>query len=197
MLHPRPGWPHWRLVVPCRGYQTISVFLAVSRDGCRDLVLGQSTFGRCLTVRKHFLESRTFLASGTIHAPECHAGLGQDVSSADEIGIALVIAGDTSKHLSHAVAPIVLTTSGTCSGGASRIDSNGTNTVFPCQRFDPLSHPPIGPRGGGYAEVLASALGFASFQSVQVFEADGREPMPRQLLDGVVDGVVAGPTFCA
>jgi hypothetical protein len=64
--------------------------------------------------------------------------LGQDVSSADEIGIALVIAGDTSKHLSHAVAPIVLTTSGTCSGGASRIDSNGPNTVFPCQRFDPL-----------------------------------------------------------
>jgi hypothetical protein len=73
--------------------------------------------------------------------------LGQDVSSADEIGIALVIAGDTSKHLSHAVAPIVLTTSGTCSGGASRIDSNGPNTVFPCQRFDPLSHPPIRLRG--------------------------------------------------
>src|SRR5215469_4120960 len=50
LLHPRSVWPHRRLVVPCRGYQTISVFLAVSRDGCRDLVLGQSTFGRCLTV---------------------------------------------------------------------------------------------------------------------------------------------------
>jgi hypothetical protein len=44
--------------------------------------------------------------------------LGQDVSSADEIGIALVIAGDTSKRLFRAVAPIVLTTSGTCSGGS-------------------------------------------------------------------------------
>ena len=108
-----------------------------------------------------------------------------------------MIAGDTSKRLSRAVAPIVLTTSGTCSGGASRIDSNGPNTVFPCQRFDPLSRPPIRPRGGGDPEVLASALGFASFQSVQVFEADGREPMPRQLLDGVVDGVVAGPPFRA
>ena len=50
--------------------------------------------------------------------PECRKGLSQDVSSADESGIALVIAGDTSKHLSLAVAPIVLTTSGTCSGGA-------------------------------------------------------------------------------
>ena len=50
--------------------------------------------------------------------PECRKGLNQDVSSADESGIALVIAGDTSKHLSLAVAPIVLTTSGTCSGGA-------------------------------------------------------------------------------
>jgi len=28
-----------------------------------------------LSVRKHFLESRTFLASGTVHAPECRAGL--------------------------------------------------------------------------------------------------------------------------
>jgi hypothetical protein len=43
--------------------------------------------------------------------PECHKGLGQDVSSADEIGIALVIAGDRSKQLSLAVAPIVLTAS--------------------------------------------------------------------------------------
>ena len=88
---------------------------------------------------------------GDVHSPECRAGLGQDVS-ADEIGIALVIARDTLKHLSRAVAPIVLTTSGTCSGGASRIDSNGQNTVFACRRFDPLSHPPIRPRGGGYAE---------------------------------------------
>ena len=101
--------------------------------------------------------------------------LGQDVSSADEIGIARVIAGDTSKHLSCAVAPIVLTTSGTCSGDASRIDSNGPNTVFPCRRFDPLSYPPIRPRGGGYAEVLASAFGFASFQSVQVLFPDRTE----------------------
>jgi hypothetical protein len=45
---------------------------------------------------------------------------------------------------------------------------------------------------GGYAEVLASAWAFALFQSVQIFEADGRKPMPRQWLDGVVDVVVAG-----
>jgi hypothetical protein len=41
-----------------------------------------------LTVRKHFRESRTFLASGTVHAPECRAGLGQHVSSANEGRIA-------------------------------------------------------------------------------------------------------------
>jgi hypothetical protein len=82
--------------------------LAPSRPGLRE---GAVTLPACgyagrhagiHTVWKHFLESRTFLASGTVHAPVCHAGLGQDVSSADEIGIALVIAGDTSKRLSHA-----------------------------------------------------------------------------------------------
>jgi len=40
-----------------------------------------------------------------------------------------------------------------------------------------------------------SALGFASFQAVQVFKVDGREPMPRRLLDGVVGVVVAGDTI--
>jgi len=39
-----------------------------------------------------------FLPRGE-YTPGCHKGLGQDVSSADEIGIALVIAGDTSKRL--------------------------------------------------------------------------------------------------
>jgi hypothetical protein len=53
------------------------------------------------------LESRTFLASRTVDAPEYRTGLGQDVSSADEIGIAPVIAGDTSKHRSRAVAPVL------------------------------------------------------------------------------------------
>jgi hypothetical protein len=48
------------------------------------------------------------------YTPECRKGFGQDVSSADEIGIAPVIAGDTSKHLSLAVAPIVLTTGVGC-----------------------------------------------------------------------------------
>jgi len=89
-------------------------------------------------------------------------GLGQGVSRADEIGIALVIAGDTSKHLCVAVAPIVLTTSGTCSGGARRIDGNRQNTVFRRQTFDPLPHPPICPRGSGFAKVLASVLRLAS-----------------------------------
>ena len=78
-----------------------------------------------------------FLPRGQ-YTPECRKGLGQDVLRADEIGIALVIAGDTAKHLSLAVAPIVLTTSGTCSGGASRIDGNWQDTVLQCQTFDPL-----------------------------------------------------------
>jgi hypothetical protein len=60
------------------------------------------------------------------YTPECRKGLGQDVSSADEIGIALMAAGDTSKHLSVAVAPIVLSTNGTCSptknGGEGSLD---------------------------------------------------------------------------
>jgi hypothetical protein len=56
-------------------------------------------------MRQHFLPRGQY-------TPECRKGLGQDVSRADEIGIALVIAGDTAKHLSLAVAPIVLTTSG-------------------------------------------------------------------------------------
>jgi hypothetical protein len=96
------------------------------------------------------------------YTPECRKGLGQDVSSADEIGIALMAAGDTSKHLSVAVAPIVLSTNGTCSGGASRINGNRLNTVLRRQTFDPLPHPPICPRGGGYAKVLASAWRLAS-----------------------------------
>jgi hypothetical protein len=37
-----------------------------------------------------------FLPRGQ-YTPECRKGLGRDISSADEIGIALVIAGDTSK----------------------------------------------------------------------------------------------------
>jgi hypothetical protein len=55
---------------------------------------------------------------------QAREGLGQDVSSVDTIGITLVIAGDPSKHPSLALAPIVLSASGTCSGGASRIDAN-------------------------------------------------------------------------
>jgi transposase len=66
---------------------------------------------------------RHFLPRGQ-YTPECRKGLSRDVSSADEIGIALVVAGDTSKHLCLAVAPIVLTTSGTCSGGASMTVAN-------------------------------------------------------------------------
>src|ERR1700758_2623220 len=61
--------------------------------------------GTILLMCQHFLPRGQY-------TPECRKGLGQDVSRADEIGIALVIAGDTAKHLSLAVAPIVLTTSG-------------------------------------------------------------------------------------
>jgi len=127
-----------------------------------------------------------FLPRGQ-YTPRVPQGLGQDVSSADEIGIALVIGGDTGKHLRLAVAPIVLSTNRTCSGGGPRIDGNWQDTVLQCQTFDPLSHPPIGPRGGGDAKVLASALRFASFQSVQVFKADGGKARPRQLFDGMAN----------
>jgi hypothetical protein len=106
-------------------------------------------------MRGHFLPREQY-------TPECRKGLGQDVSSADEIGIALVIAGDTSKQFSVAVAPIVLTTNGTCSGSASRIDGNRQNTVLRRQTFNPLPHPPICPRGGGFAKVIASLLRLAS-----------------------------------
>jgi Putative transposase of IS4/5 family (DUF4096) len=95
-------------------------------------------------MRGHFLPREQY-------TPECRKGLGQDVSSADEIGIALMAAGDISKHLSVAVAPIVLSTNGTCSGGAPRIDGDRLNTVLRRQTFDPLPHRPIRPRGGGFA----------------------------------------------
>ena len=65
-----------------------------------------------------------------------------------------MIAGDTLEHLSGAVAPIVLTTCGISSGNASRIDGDRPNTVFRRQTFDPLPHPPIGPRGGGLRKFL-------------------------------------------
>src|SRR5215472_6746791 len=84
--------------------------------------------GTMSLMRGHFLPREPY-------TPEGRKGLGQGVSSADEIGIAVVIAGDTSKHLCVAVAPIVLTTSGTCSGGATRIDGNRQNTVFRRQTF--------------------------------------------------------------
>ena len=132
-------------------------------------VVSNCLSGNILLMCGHFLPRGPY-------APACRKGLGQEVSSADEIGIAVVIAGDTGKHLCLAVAPIVLTTSRTCSGGASRIDSNWQDTVLPCQTFDPLPHPPIGPRGGGDAKGLASTLRFASYQSLQVFKADGRKP---------------------
>jgi hypothetical protein len=132
-----------------------------------------------------------FLPRGQ-YTPACRKGLRQDVSSVDEIGIALVIAGDTSKQFSLAVAPIVLTTNGTCSGGASRIDGNRPNRVLRRQTFDPLPHPPIRPRGGGFTKIPASGWRLASVQSIQVLEADGAEPVPRQLLDSAIDEVVAG-----
>ena len=148
------------------------------------------TFGNCLSGNISLIHGH-FLPRGQ-YTPECRKGRGQDVSSADEIGIACVIAGDTAKHLCLAVASIVLTTSGTCSGGASRIDGDRQNAVFRRQTFDPLPHPPIRRRRGGVAEVFASGCGFAFLQSVQVFEAGGRKALPRPLLDGMVDGVIAG-----
>src|SRR5262252_9048265 len=48
--------------------------------------------------KKFFLIHGHFEPRGQ-YAPEFREGLCQDVSSADEIGVAYVIAGDTSKHL--------------------------------------------------------------------------------------------------
>jgi Inorganic pyrophosphatase len=83
------------------------------------------------------------------------------------------------------------------SGGASRIDGNRQNTVLRRQAFDPLPHPPIRPRGGGFAKVFTSGWRFASLQSIQDLEADGAEPVPRQLLDSAIDEVVAGDARAA
>ena len=95
--------------------------------------------------------------------PECRKGLRQDVSSADESGIALVIAGDTSKHLSLAVAPIVLTTSGTCSGGAFSDRRQSAKHGFPRPDIRSAASPAGRSKGGGFAEVLSSGLrGFKS-----------------------------------
>ena len=119
--------------------------------------------------------------------PECRNGLCQDIPSASEIGIARVIAGDTSEHLSLAVAPVLLTTCGACPGGASRIDSNRPHTVLRRQTFNPLSHLPICPRGGGFAEVLASRFGFAFLQADQVFEANSLKAIPGQLFNCAIN----------
>ena len=97
--------------------------LSSSVSGSYRSVTSNCLSGTMSLMRGHFLPREQY-------TPECRKGLGQDVSSADEIGIALVIAGDTSKHLSVAVAPIVLTTNRTCSGGAPRIDGNRQNTVL-------------------------------------------------------------------
>jgi hypothetical protein len=80
----------------------------------------------------------------------------------------------------------------TCSGSAARIDGDRPNTVSRRQTFDPLPHPPICPRRGGRAKGLISGWRCALLQSVQVFKDDDPEPMPRQLLDGMVDELVAG-----
>ena len=122
--------------------------------------------------------------------PECRNGLCQDIPSADEISIAYVIAGDTSEHLSLAVAPVLLTTCGACPGGASRIDSDRPHTVLRRQTFNPLSHLPICPRGGGFAEVLASRFGFAFLQADQVFEANGLKAIPGQLFNSAINVTV-------
>jgi hypothetical protein len=73
-------------------------------------------------------------------------------SSADDISIALAIAGDR-KHLWLAVAPLVLTASEACSGGAS---DRRQNPVFPTPDIRSVALPPTSPRSGSYAEVLAS-----------------------------------------
>jgi len=57
--------------------------------------------------------------------PECRNGLCQDIPSADEIGIAPVIAGDTSEHLSLAVAPVLLTTCGAIPKGFKPAQERG------------------------------------------------------------------------
>jgi len=75
--------------------------------------------------------------------PECRKSLDRNTPRADEIGVAHVIASDTSECLCLAVAPVLLTTFGAGPGGASRIDRNGPNTILRRQTFDPLSDLPI------------------------------------------------------
>jgi hypothetical protein len=118
--------------------------------------------------------------------PACRKGLGQDASSADENGIAFMIAGDPSKHRSLAAVPIVITTSGTCSGGASWIDGDQPNAVFRRLTVDPPPDPPATPRRGDFAEALASGSGCSSLQFVQVFEAVSRDAAAIAMVDGEV-----------
>ena len=92
--------------------------------------------------------------------------LGQDVSNAEELSIALGIASGESKHLCLAVVPIALTKSRTSSASATRIDGNRQTRLPPHSR-SLASHPPIGLRGSRCAEVLVSPLGSASLYSVQ------------------------------
>jgi hypothetical protein len=116
------------------------------------------------------------------YTPECRKGLGQDVSSADEIGIARVIAGDTSK-----TSPSRLRRSSSPQAGHVREVPLGSTAIgktrFSDARHSPLPHPPIGPRGGGFAEVLASgfAIGLAFIRSS--LRSRWQKGMPRQLLD--------------
>jgi hypothetical protein len=81
--------------------------------------------------------------------------MSEDIPRADKIGIAAVIAANASEHLFHAVAPVLRTTFGTDAGRASRIDGDKPHTVILRQLLDPLTHAPVCPRSGGFAETLA------------------------------------------
>jgi len=132
-----------------------------------------------------------------LYAPECRHGTSEDVPCADKVGIAAVIAANAPEHLSRAVAPILRTTFGAGTGRASRIDSDKPHTVILCQLLDPLSHAPVCPRSGGFAETLASSFLLASLEADEIFDADGLQPIPRQLLNGSVDEVIALDTGTA
>src|SRR5215831_603123 len=58
------------------------------------------------------------------------------------------------KHLSLAVAPIVLTTRRTCSRGRRGSTTIGKTRFPDASQFDPLLHPSICPRGGGYGKIV-------------------------------------------
>jgi hypothetical protein len=66
------------------------------------------------------------------------------------------------------------------------MDSDKPHTVILGQLLDPLAYAPVCPWSGGFTETLVSSFLLASFQADEIFDADGLQPIPRQLRNGSV-----------